>query len=338
MRETHSFQSISKAKGAAVDQAVRDALVGSLRAVYARASAYFDYDRDRLEGLSHEIECGPIRPAVFGVYTDLVESLLSNDRSGVEVLGRTLLDLNVARNGTHIVSLRDEDLGAGQSERYVRLINDDPDRKYEIAPLCSQYQEASFRVSSALTLLDEGAPELAQEIRALVREIVLVTDGRVSAGSDWPSFDGASTFYLWGAVFLNVGNATRLDLAQQIAHEAGHLLLFGLMMGQPLTENGLSERYASPLREDPRPMEGVVHAAFVLAQMSYALEQLLRAGVLTLEENEKARQDLLTHRNRFFNSLPVIMSHARFRPGGDAVFRGAIDYMRECDRQRKMTA
>ena len=332
MIEVRPFhQSISRAEGTVTDRAVRRALVGSLRTIYARASAYTDCDKDRLRSLLHEINCKPVRPAVFGLYTDLVESLLSNDRSGVEVLSQALLSLDVARNGTHIVSLRDEDLGAGQAERYVRLIDDDPDRKYQIEPLCSRYQEAFSTVSAALTLLEEGAPELAQEIRALVREIVLVTDGGGGAESETRSFDGASTFYLWGAVFLNVADATRLDLAQQIAHEAGHLLLFGLMMGQPLTENHRSERYASPLRQDPRPMEGVVHAAFVLARMSYALRRFLRSGALSLEEAERARQDLATHHDRFFDSLPVIMSYARFRPGGDAIFHGAVEYMREED-------
>ena len=56
-------------------------------------------------------------------------------------------------------------------------------------------------MSSALRLLDEGVPELAEEIRGLVREIVLVTDAK---SSETRSFDGASTFYLWGAVLLNV--------------------------------------------------------------------------------------------------------------------------------------
>ena len=336
MREPRSFyQSISQAEGAAVDLAVRRALAGSLSTVYARPPVFVEYDKDRLDSLLHEINCGPVRPAVFGLYTDLVESLLSNDRRGFEALSQTLLGLDVARNGTHIVSLRDEDIGTGQAERYVRLIDDDPDRRYAIEPLCSRYQHAFSRVLSAMTLLDEGAPELALEIRALVREVVLVTD---RGGIAERSFDGASTFYLWGAVFLNVSDATRLDLAQQIAHEAGHLLLFGLMMGQPLTENDLSERYASPLREDPRPMEGLVHAAFVLARMSYVLRRFLRSGVLSLEEAERARQDLATHHDRFFDSLPVIMSYARFRPGGDAIFHGAVEYMSEEDQQKRMIA
>jgi len=325
MSEASSFwPSLSQPDCNAADQAVRSALVTSLGAVYAKFSDLTASDDKRLDYVLRQIERGPVRPAVFGLYTDLVESVLSNDPVMRDALSQELLDLDPSGQGTRIVSLTDEDLGAGQAARYARLIDDDPERRYSICPMDSGFEKAHSRVSSALHLLDQGAPELAQEIRSLVREIVLVTDGK---GNEQRSFDGASTFYLWGAVLLNVGDATRLDLAQQIAHEAAHLLLFGLMMGQPLTENDLEERHTSPLRQDPRPMEGVVHAAYVLARMSYALERLLGSGLLALAEQEKARLDLANHRKLFFDTLPVIMRHARFKPRGAAAFRGAIDYM-----------
>ena len=273
MSKARSFwHSLSQQDCRAVDQAVRSALVKSLEAVYAQVSGQVIYEPSRLDRFLDQIEHGPVRPAVFGLYTDLVETVLSDNPVMLETLNRELLGLEPASHGIRIVSLTDHDLGPGQAERYARLIDDDPERRYSIRALDSGYQDAYSRVSSALLLLDKGVPELAQEIRGLVREIVLVTDAN---GNEPRSFDGASTFYLWGAVLLNVGGAARLDLAQQIAHEAAHLLLFGLMMGQPLTENDLQERYTSPLRQDPRPMEGVVHAAYVLARMSYTLERLL---------------------------------------------------------------
>ena len=96
-------------------------------------------------------------------------------------------------------------------------------------------------------------------------------------------FDGASTFYLWGAVFVRVAGKSPVELAEALAHETGHLLLFGLTIGRPLVENSYDERYASPLREDPRPMEGLVHAAYVLARMHYTRASLLKSGALAKE-------------------------------------------------------
>ena len=325
MSDAHWFWPVlSQTEGASVDRTVRKALISSLKALFVKAAGQIDSDGDRLHALLGEIEVVPIRPAVFGLYTDLVEALFRNDSTALGSLGRQLLDINPSGAGTRIVALTDQDLGAHQAERYARLIDDDPNRPYGIRPLVHRYGEAYVSVSSALTLLDEGVPELAKEIRALVREIVLVSDTKTNEPR---SFDGASTFYLWGAVFLNVGDATRLQLAQQIAHEAAHLLLFGLMVGQPVTENDSEERFISPLRQDPRPMEGVVHAAYVLARMSYVLERLLESERLLPAEQREAQELLALHRKRFFDTLPVVMRHARFKPKAQTIFHGAIEYM-----------
>ena len=323
-----AWRLLSQTEGAKIDQTVRDGLARSLNVCFERARDSLTCDRNRFLTFLNEIRDGPVRPAVFGVYTDIVEILTAGDDARLDLLFHSLLDVKPRRTMTRIVSLSDDDLGTGQAERYARLLNDDAERRYELLPLEDTFAEAKNRVSSALELLGKAVPELAQEISGLVREIVLVTDGSSDKPAS-PNFDGASTFYLWGAVFLNAGRATRLDLVQAIAHEAAHLMLFGLMMGQPLTENDSAERYSSPLRQDSRPMEGVVHAANVLVRMSYALERMLETGLLSPEEQETARADLDIHRHRFFDTLPVISEYARLKPKADEIFSGATEYMRE---------
>jgi len=309
----------------AVDQRVRRAVVTSLKTLYTRAGVK---DDGRLQLLLRRMEQGPVRPAVFGIYTDLVESFLATNARQVKILSDELLDLDPEANRVRVVTLLDEHLGQGQSARYARLIDDDPERRYAMRPLGQNLPETLSKISSALELLDEEVPEVAEDIRALVREIVLVTEPEENRAAPVRSFEGASTFYLWGAIFINVGNATRLDLAQTLAHESAHLFLFGMMGGQPLTSNDPSQLYASPLRQDPRPIEGVVHAAYVLARMSYVCERLLESGALGIEEQEKAGSDLANHRRLFFDTLPMIERHATFRPGGEEAFRDAIEYMR----------
>jgi hypothetical protein len=46
-------------------------------------------------------------------------------------------------------------------------------------------------------------------------------------------------------------------------------------MGKPLVENEVEELYPSPLRSDPRPIDGVVYATYVTARMDYAVTSLL---------------------------------------------------------------
>ena len=48
-------------------------------------------------------------------------------------------------------------------------------------------------------LLDDVAPEISGEIRAVISQVVLVS-GKVNGVED---FDGATAFGAWGALFLN---------------------------------------------------------------------------------------------------------------------------------------
>ena len=310
----------------AVDNAVRSHLVLSLQTLYARAGGFLPHDERVLADLLDHIGKGPIRPAVFGTYTALVESVCAEDASSARRLSDQLLNLQVRRDGTRIVTLTDDDLGPGQADRYAGLIDDDPTQQIFIQPVAEKASAASA-VTAALSLIEAGAPDLAEEIEGLTREVVMVEPAKSPETGELAQFDGASTFYLWGAVFANVKGKSRLDLAQTLAHESGHLLLFGLTTGRTLVENAGDQRYESPLREDARPMEGLVHAAFVLARMHYALASLHKSGALASDEREQAREQLAIHTSCFLDAQTAIEQHARFTPQGAEIYRGAVDYM-----------
>ncbi len=146
--------------------------------------------------------------------------------------------------------------------------------------------ETLARTDAAFDLLDRGFPDMAAEVRALLCEIV------IAAGPEDPkamTFDGASSYMLWGAILLNArGQKTVLDTAQALAHESGHNLLFGFCTSESLVENADEELFASPLRADPRPMDGVFHATYVVARMHQTLSRLLAANVLDDTEIEAA--------------------------------------------------
>jgi HEXXH motif-containing protein len=179
-----------------------------------------------------------------------------------------------------------------------------------------------------LSLLDGCAPALAAELRNLVREIVFV---RSESGDGRLVFHGASTFYLWGAIFLNAErHSNRVVMAEGLAHESAHSLLFGFTFGAPLVENPPEERFPSPLRYDPRPMDGIAHATFVLARMEYCMQQLLRSNRLTDEERSLALAASRRNQANYREGADVIAAHARFTPIGAALLEGAAAYMQEC--------
>jgi HEXXH motif-containing protein len=147
-------------------------------------------------------------------------------------------------------------------------------------------------------------------------------------GFDGPVIGGASTFSLWGALFLNVDQLhDRLTAAVALAHEVAHSYLLGLTRGRPLVENDDGERYPSPLRRDPRPMDGIAHATYVLARMIYALRSLVGSGRLDARELVEARNQLQQKRAAYDRGLATVRAHARFTPAGAAAFAQLQLYM-----------
>lgn len=126
--------------------------------------------------------------------------------------------------------------------------------------------------TAALALIEAADAALASEIRELVIEVV----GASRSAHAGRGFGGASSFMLWGSVLLNTEYYdAKLDMMAALLHETAHQLLFGLSLDQPVVENDVEERYASPLRPDPRPMDGIFHATFVCARMHYGYARLM---------------------------------------------------------------
>lgn len=306
------------ARARKLDGAVRAGLANSLRIVFAALEPPFRADESRANALLRAIEAGPVRPAVFGAYVDLVLALIEERERDIQRLIDEILALTApASEGLNILDLTDEALGAGQAARYGRLLIDDVD--FTLGPVARpSHARAKAKLEDGLALLDAGAPATAAEVRALVREIVLTSAESNPSGA---LFDGASTFSLWGAVALNADRlGDRLTTAVALAHETAHNLLFGLALGGRLTENDDEDLHPSPLRSDPRPMEGVAHAVYVTARMIHTLEALLGSGVLDQDEAAKARARLDQHRAGYADSLAVVMANARFTPAGAATF------------------
>ncbi|HEX2447012.1 MAG TPA: HEXXH motif-containing putative peptide modification protein [Methyloceanibacter sp.] len=275
------------------------------------------------EDLVARLRSGPIAPRVFGGYTELVEAIFADNIDTAHIIAEELCAADFGRVGPlRIVTLTERHLGRDQPARYRRLIDDDEQLALEIEALGpDEFAAASRRVEQAIGLLDAGAPDIAEELRALVHEIVLVD-------KDGDRYFGASSFQLWGALFLKLNaTASRVEIAEQLAHECAHALLFGLGMGEPLVDNEPEELYPSPLRSDPRPMDGVVHATYVIARMHYTLARLVQSGLLTEEETHEARQRIARNALGYNEGAAVIDGDARWTEAGKAALSSAKAYM-----------
>jgi hypothetical protein len=321
----------SHARGTSVDNGVRRSMARSFSVLCKTIARQRPEFRSSLTRCVACLLAGPVRPGIFALYSDLVEAIFSEDEPAFLSALTTIDEFDIAASDeVRAVTLTDEDLGPGMADRFLRHLDDDPTSPLRVAPVSpEELERASDCLTETCVLIESVVPELSREIRALVRDVVFVANEPVDDGL---AFHGASTFYLWGALFLNARmHPDRVSMAEGLAHEAAHSLLLGYTLGDPLVENDASELFVSPLREDPRPMDGIVHATYVLARMHYCIERLLASRALNAAERDRLEAMKLRRKADYLQGLQIVASSARFTPVGRSIFAGARDYMSQTD-------
>jgi HEXXH motif-containing protein len=307
---------------------MRSALADSLAHIHAVAAGHMNLtDFDVAEGLS-EIRAHRVGPGVFGRYYDLVFAIQDRRHDDAGVLFREILNLASEQPILAVLPFTAEGLGAEQ-ERYARLLSMETGSWQALAaPDARQWSEFETNVIAALKLLEDADAALAAELRALVIQIVGVGPAAQAGGR---GFGGASSFMLWGAVLLSLAqHGTMLDMISGLVHEAAHQLLFGLSLDEALVDNSLDERYGSPLRTDPRPMDGIFHATFVCGRMHYAYARVRERMRNSLNQADRSliEQRLREYHGKFFDGLDTVQRFGRMTANGDRIMNAAADYMR----------
>jgi HEXXH motif-containing protein len=310
----------SARRGRALDQQMRVRVADTRDFVLGEVGEQLDVDYADAERLVERVRSERQSFNLFGIYYEIVLALENEDVDRAKLLARELFGQRPAgRTAIGTIESRDP----AQVERLRRLILSDLGTATE--PGAALLESTRKRLDDAFALLDRGFPEMSAEIRELLSEII------IAAGPEDPkalTFDGASSYMLWGAMLLNGrGQNNVLDTAQALAHESGHNLLFGFCSSGPLVDNPDEELFSSPLRKDPRPMDGVFHATYVIARMHQTVSRLLDAGVLDEREREAAIADLAAHQRNFDAGDRVVRDGARLTPLGAEVIDAARAYM-----------
>ena len=305
-------------RGRRLDLAMRSRLAQSLGYIFERIGPDLGVQQDDADRAVEAIRARRQSPQLFGAYYDLVLAVERDEIDEARGFAREILErLDTPLPQGWVASLSSR--AASDEDRYQRLLL--PEEIPALEPKPEDFAAASERIAQAMNLLDRGFPEMADEIRELLFEVV------VAAGPTEPgtmTFDGSSSYMLWGAIMLNaVGQTSVLDTAQALAHESGHNLLFGQCVNGSLVENDDAEEFTHPLRQDPRPMDGVFHAAYVIARMHQTVERLMESGVLDEEQMEAARKELTMHRKNFEDADSVIRAGGRLTPLGAQAIEAA---------------
>jgi HEXXH motif-containing protein len=305
-------------RGRSLDLAMRSRLAQSLGYIFDRIGPDLGVRNEDSVRAVEAIRARRQSPQLFGAYYDLV---LAVERDEIDeargFAGEIVERLDTPPPAAWVASIASRP--ASDEDRYQRLLLPEEIAAFEPNP--EDFAAARERIVKAMDLLDRGFPEMAAEIRELLFEVVIASG---PTEKDAMTFDGSSSYMLWGAIMLNAtGQSSVLDTAQALAHESGHNLLFGHCVNGSLVENDDGEEFAHPLRQDPRPMDGVFHAAYVIARMHQTVERLLESGVLDPEQTVAARNELVLHRRNFADADSVIRSGGRLTPLGAQTIEAA---------------
>jgi hypothetical protein len=302
----------------AVSARMQARLAESLRYILDQCAGRVQFPDAEMTAFLDRLATGPVSPLVFGAYCDLVLALDSNAHDQAQAIFSEIAATPNIAAGPRIIDLTDATLD-GAADRYRRFADTDVKMPISIRP--PKPEDAAYDralIGEALAVLDAGNRSLADEIQILLREIVLASG----------PFEGVSSFMLWGATILSVRtHKTVIDMVQALAHESGHNLLFGLCAYGPMHENDDAARFSSPLRTDPRPMDGIIHATYVSARMHQAVQRLADAGVLNALQMDEARANNASIAKGFAHGMEEIENHARLTPLGRTIMDGAKRYM-----------
>jgi HEXXH motif-containing protein len=262
-----------------------------------------------------------VAPELYCIYFDLLQAVRRDD---LDACARLFSEMDT-RIDAPLPSFysRWGALAESTARRYLNYVNVDPTTQINFQALpSSQFDDARRLADGAFEVLERAAPELGAEIRSLLTEIVFVS------GMPKESFGGATSFFCWGALFLNAERHRALvGMIDGLTHESAHAHLFSLSLGDPFVENPDDELHASPLRRDPRPLDGVFHATYVSARMHYAQSHVVESRVLSESDEGEAKKALEASRAAFSDGLKTLDDYASLTPLGRRVMDAARGYM-----------
>lgn len=274
--------------------------------------------------ISHLQNGGRLMPEAFGAYYELVEEVtsgrLEDAAKSIALIGSSFAPSSGSPWQVFTVGMPGSE---GIDTAFKRRMG--PNERPIFGPVPqSQAEEFQELLEDGLALLEKGMPEIHAEIRAIIRTVLLA---QAPDGSDI-EFDGASHYELWGLVLLNPKfHNSRLAVAEVLAHECGHSLLFGMMGRELLVHNPYEDRFPSPLRPDPRPMDGIYHATFVSARMALAMEGLAASGLLSEDERKAALEAAERDRANFASGDSVVRSDGDLTETGKQIIEHARHWM-----------
>lgn len=315
----------SGATGAALAARLSERLAGSFAHLREACAPHVALDHGAIGAQIGRIAAASrLRPDLFALHQDILRAAQRGDRGAIAAGFAELCASPVAAApGLALRGWGGAGFSPGEAARFLRIFGEEDDTRVVFGPPPpAMLIAARAALMEATGVLADAAPTLHAEIQAVVSEIILAAN----AAQEGMSFDGVTAFHAQGALLLNAAELRSPPAAlATLVHEAAHALLFAATEGAPLAENGPEERFPSPLRPDPRPMNGLCHACFVSARMVHALD--CAGEVFAPEDQAEARRLRDGAWRAHAAAWTVIRANARLTPPGATLLDAAARHM-----------
>lgn len=280
-------------------------------------------------------------PVDYAAYSDLVLTIPEWQRVGDDLRDEARAHLRHRLDDTaethvgsdaaipRIRSYTEKDYSPIQLDRLARWSSTEEANWLGLAAASHAEQaRVTAEILRALRYLEQADADLFGEICAIVDSIVIVTPDRKRKFE----FTAGTSFATWGAIVAN-GDLLQdwIECYNMLAHEEGHLALFAIARDEPLVLNATDPVYASPVRDDPRPIDGIYHTAFVAAREARAHDRLLewheQTGALSDSDAKLVSESLEVSVISFWQSFEVLEKFAEYSSLGSAIMDELRDYM-----------
>ena len=180
-------------------------------------------------------------------------------------------------------------------------------------PSIEEYGLSKQALSTALECLSELDPTCYSELEAYLTDIAVFRS---------PSMNAASSMVCLGLVRVSQLREGQnwVRYLENLVHEAGHQHLNRIFLQDDLILNESHETFRSPLRKEPRPLSGILHALFVLGR-TLRLQRLYDAsrfadvmGPMASAYNNASNP--ASFEEKFEDCWSVLDRHAKLTPTG----------------------
>lgn len=320
----------SSATGLAARQRLDENFAASFAHIFAACSEVFEIAEDKAARLVARIRSGSREtPFMFSLHFKLLEAIEADRLDEAEALVGRILALAPAKPGIVFTSLGPEEF-PWDADIIAGYFSAEPDSLFRyVAPDPALLPARKTQLADTLELMRRTVPGLAEEIEELATTVILAR-GILKADEEAPiePFQGASALRAFGAIMFDATpDPTLVECAAYLVHEQAHNVLFALSPMDGVVTNPDAERFTSPLRDDPRPLEGIHHATFVLARIVYAMQAMIDSGLLEAADRALAAEIAATNRPLFFDGLETLRRHGDMTEPGEAALGAAETYM-----------